>query len=140
MKLPYPSPAMPPKATGLLLGILVFVTIGCSRPLPPGKVRAKGIVTLAGKQLQVGSISLASKTGSESAIARIAQDGGFEVVISPGEYHVAVVSKDGFDRMDERGKVVPAKSLVSERYGSTGTSGLTVTVTTEAKPLRVALD
>jgi hypothetical protein len=42
--------------------------------------------------------------------------------------------------MDEQGTPVLAKNLVAEKFGSTETSGLEVTVDADGKPLVVAVD
>jgi hypothetical protein len=60
--------------------------------------------------------------------------------LSPGTYAVSVLAKDGVDTMDEQGTPVLAKNLVAEKFGSTETSGLEVTVDADGKPLVVAVD
>jgi hypothetical protein len=81
-----------------------------------------------------------SWAGGDSGTATIGQDGGFTVVLSPGTYAVSVLAKDGVDTMDEQGTPVLAKNLVAEKFGSTETSGLEVTVDADGKPLVVAVD
>ena len=125
---------------GCRLLVMLFISLfGCGKPLPLGKVRVRGVVIHDGKHLTLGSISLAATKGTESVISRIGADGGFEVVVSPGEYAVAVVSKDGFDTMDEQGKVRTAESFVPQRYASTSTSGLRVTIPTDSQPMTLEL-
>jgi hypothetical protein len=119
--------------------------LGCEPAVPAGKVKATGIVRVGGAPLSIappatGSLNFAAKQGGESGTASIGPDGSFSVILSPGIYAVAVIAKDGIDTMDENGTPVVAKSLVAEKYGSTATSGLEVTVTQGGAPLTLSVE
>jgi hypothetical protein len=118
----------------------VLLLAGCGQSLPPGKIRVNGVVELDGARLQSGIVHFFAKAGSDSGAAAISPQGQFSVVLSPGEYGVAVVAKDGNDKMDERGKVTLANSLVAEKYASTSRSGITVAVAKGGGPVTIAVE
>ncbi|NBU41237.1 MAG: hypothetical protein EBS51_10645 [Planctomycetia bacterium] len=129
----------------IALTLVVGLVPACAPSLPAGKVRVKGVVKRGGAPLGIvppatGSLNFAGTAGGDSGTAPIGQDGGFTVVLSPGTYAVSVLAKDGVDTMDEQGTPVLAKNLVAEKFGSTETSGLEVTVDADGKPLVVAVD
>lgn len=121
-------------------GALLLLLAGCSESLPPGKVRLEGVVECEGTRLDSGIVHFFSKGGGDSGASAIAEQGRFSVVLSPGEYGVAVIAKDGIDTMDERGKPIFAKSLVAEKYASTSTSGITVAVAKGGEPVTIAVE
>ena len=57
----------------------------------------------------------------------------------PGRVKVAVRSKEGVDRLDDKGNYVSAKSLIPESLGDTKTSGLSIDVAAGMKPLNIVL-
>lgn len=123
---------------------VVCLTAACAPSVPEGKVRVTGVVTVGGGPLSIvppatGALNFAGTSGSDSATALIGKEGGFAVVLSPGTYAVSVLAKDGVDTMNDQGAPVPARSLVAEKYGSTETSGLAVTVDSKGTPLVIAV-
>jgi len=113
---------------------------GCGEKLPPGMVRVHGVITFADEKLPEGTVNLERIDGSGSASGRIEPEGRFTVVSSPGEYKVGVISKEGWDRVDELGKVIVAKRRIPKRYESIATSGLKVTVTPRGDRLTIHLE
>lgn len=130
-----PSPA-------ILVGVVLAAVAGggCGPRLPAGKVRVTGTVTYRAQPLAADAVGFTAKQGTESMSAKVGPDGGFAVVLTPGEYAVAVLAKDGADRMDEKGNVTVAPSLIPVKYTSPHTSGLAVVVTKDAQPLAIALE
>lgn len=129
----------PPRA--ILAVILLLVAAGgCGPRLPAGKVRVAGTVTYDSQPLAADAVVFAAAQGTESMSARVRADGGFTVVLTPGEYAVSVLAKDGPDTMDEKGNVTVAPSLIPKKYTSPTTSGLAVVVTKDARPLSIALE
>jgi len=125
--------------------VCLLATLGCEPAVPAGKVKATGLVQVGGAPLAIappatGSLNFAAKQGSESGTATIGPDGSFSVILAPGTYAVAILAKDGIDTMDEKGSPIIAKSLVAEKYGSTATSGLEVTVTPGGPPIAIAVE
>lgn len=130
---------------GMAAGMALLVGgLGCAPAVPAGKVRAVGVVRRGDTPLAIappatGTINFAGQGGGDSGTAAIGPDGGFSVVLSPGTYAVAVIAKDGVDTMDASGTAIPAKNLVAEKYGSTATSGLEVTIGADG-PLTIVVD
>jgi hypothetical protein len=122
------------------MGAVLVVVSGCTKPLPPGKVRLNGVVEVEGKKLTSGIVHFFAKAGADSGASSITPDGRFSVVLSPGDYGVAVIAKDGIDRMEDNGKPVFAKSLIAEKYSSTTTSELTVSVSQGCGPVTIAVE
>lgn len=123
---------------------VVCLTAACAPSVPEGKVRVTGVVTMGGAALSIvppatGALNFAGTSGSDSGTAPIGKDGSFAVVLSPGPYAVSILAKDGADTMNEQGAPVPARSLVAEKYASTETSGLEVTVDSKGTPLVIAV-
>jgi len=128
-----------------LAGISLILS-GCGNGLPAGKVRATGKVLLDGQPItHTGDglfiVNLASKENSNTSTARFDKtDGTFEIIIEPGEYNASVTATDGFDQDDERrGRVIPAKSLVPEKYKSLDTSDAVVVVPANGGEILVQL-
>jgi len=125
---------------------LVFVVLlaawsgGCGPRLPAGKVRVTGTVTYQSQPLAADAICFFAKQGTESMSAKVGPDGGFAIVLTPGEYAVSVLAKDGPDRMDKQGNVTVATSRIPAKYSSPQTSSLVVVVTKDAIPLSIALE
>lgn len=113
--------------------------IGCGRSVPSGMVRVRGHVTHKNVPLPEGVINLEGLSERGSATGRIAPDGSFEVVLPPGEYSVAVTSKEGTVTFDEAFRPIQPKSRIPERYESVKTSGLQVNVTPRGDRLAVIL-
>lgn len=128
------------RSAAIVVAVLAIAT-GCSSGPkgPPGAVKVTGKVTCGGEPLPAGTVIFQSGGGS-STTARIEAGGAFTTMLVPGEHTVVVSAKDGVDTMDEKGNPVPAKSLVPEKYASSKTSGLTVTVTSKGDPLSIALE
>lgn len=129
----------------LVLACIVSLTGACAPAPPAGKVQVKGVVTRAGAPLSIvppatGSVNFAGAGGGDSGTAPIGRDGAFAVILSPGAYAVSIQAKDGADTMDDRGNPVPAKNLVAEKFSSTTTSGLEVTVDSKGTPLVIAVE
>lgn len=103
-------------------------------------MRVTGTVTYQSQPLAADAVGFFAKQGTESMSAKVGPDGGFAVVLSPGEYMVSVLAKDGPDRMDEKGNVTVASSRIPAKYASPQTSGLGAVVTKDAKPLSIALE
>lgn len=122
------------------IGVVLVVVPGCSKPLPPGKVRLNGVVEVEGKRLASGIVHFFAKAGADSGASSITPEGRFSVVLSPGDYGVAVIAKDGIDRMEDNGKPIFAKSLIAEKYSSTTTSELTVSVSQGCGPVTIAVE
>ena len=118
--------------------LLVVWGSGCGPASPAGKVRVTGKVTYAAEPPEATAIFFVAKQGSESTSAKVGPDGGFVVVLSPGEYAVSMRELPG--PMDEKGNVTVVPSRIPKKYNSPQTSGLGVVVTKDAKPLSIALE
>ncbi len=112
--------------------------IGCSQPVSnPGGVGVSGVVTMNGAPLSKGTITFAPDepgTGT-TATGVIGSSGAYQLGTAkagdgaqPGRYKVTVVSVDSEATMDEKGKPIPAKSAIPEKFGNAATSGLTATI------------
>jgi hypothetical protein len=119
----------------LVISSFISAATGCGRNLPEGKVRVSGTVLLNGEPLThdkegMFTINFASKQNSHTSAARFDRaNGTFELIIEPGEYIASVTATDGYDEDDEkRGRIIPAKSLIPEKYNLLNTSDATVTV------------
>lgn len=124
-----------------IVALALAIVVGCSAGPkgPAGAVKVSGKVTCGGDPLPTGTL-IFQGGGGASVTARIEKGGTFTTMLMPGEHTVVVNAKDGVDTMDEKGNPVPAKSLVPEKYASSKTSGLTVTVTSKGDPLSIALE
>lgn len=133
-----------PRRVVSVVGVLVAAAgvfgTGCGKPLPEGMVRVSGTITYDRSPLPEGTINFARTDGPGSATGRIEPDGRFTVITVPGDYKVAVVSKEGGDRVDEKGSVIVAKRRIPERYESILTSGLEATVTPRGDRLSINLE
>lgn len=123
-------------AVAFLLGL--FLLAGCGPATEVAGPAASGTVTLDGKPVTMGTLNFIPKIEGSSAFAVIDENGHFEINtaagsagIAPGEYQVTVSEwavEPGSEGPD--GKVSEeGVRLVSEKYTSEETSGLTVTVT-----------
>lgn len=120
------------------LGGIVASFAGCSQPVSnPGGVGVSGVVTLAGQPLSKGTITFTPDTAGSGSTATgvIGSDGSYRLGTAkagdgaqPGRYKVTVVSLDSEATMDEKGKPIPAKSAIPEKFGNAATSGLTATI------------
>ena len=122
----------------LLVGLGAVVLAGCSSEPPVGSVA--GLVTLDGKPVGGGSVSLLAATGGTPVMADIGADGRYKADNVPaGDVLVAVISPppDGdaaiVKNQGAKGPTAPPKPKVQypQKYTDPGTSGLRVTV----KPL-----
>lgn len=120
--------------------VVAAASSGCGPRLPAGKVRVTGTVTYQAEPLAADAVGFFAKQGTESITAKVGPDGGFTVVLTPGEYAVSVLAKDGPDRMDEKGNVTVAPSLIPAKYTSPKTSGLTVVASQDARQCSIALE
>ena len=128
-----------------VIATFALLTLGCGKP-SDGRVKALGTVLLDGQPLTHDGeglfiINLANESNTITSTAKFSKtDGTFEIVIQPGDYVAVVTATDGFDQDDERrGRVIPAKSLVPEKYRSLKTSDANVTVPETGGELTVAL-
>ena len=129
------------RATRLGIALLLVVwSGGCGPRLPAGKVRVSGTVTYDSQPLAADAIGLFATQGTESTSSKVGPDGKFTAILTPGEYAVSVLAKDGPDQMDEKGNVTVAPSRIPRKYTSPQTSGLSVVVTKEARPLSISIE
>lgn len=105
---------------------------------PAGSVRVSGALTCGGEPVPMGTIIFQPVKGG-SVTARIEDGGAFNTMLVPGDYSVVVNAMDGGDTMDEKGRPVPARRLVPQKYSSGATSDIKVTVTPKGDPLTIAL-
>ena len=123
-----------------LLGAVVLA--GCSSEPPVGSVA--GLVTLDGKPVEGGAVSLLAATGGTPVMADIGTDGRYKADNVPaGQVLVAVISPppegDAAIVKNQGAKGPPPvpkpKVQYPQKYSDSGTSGLRVTV----KPLAEGL-
>lgn len=128
--------------------LFTFLTLsltGCGTSLPDGMVKIKGTVTLDGSPLVCEGdgesyINFMSDTNGGGSGSFDRTNGTFEMLLQPGDYTVVVRATDGFMQEDEkRGRIIPAKSLIPEKYNSAGNSDVTVTVPAEGGRIIVPL-
>lgn len=116
--------------------LVVMATTGCGSKLPSGKVKITGVIMLDGSPLICEGegeayVNLVSETGVNGGGASPfdRSTGGFEMIIQPGKYNAVIRATDGFIEEDEkRGRVIPAKSLIPEKYSLSDESDISITV------------
>lgn len=119
--------------------LLVLLGLGgCSQPVSnPGGVGVSGVVSLAGTPLTKGTITFSPETPGTGSTATgvIGANGSYQLGTAgtgdgaqPGRYKVTVVSLESEATMDDKGKPIPAKWAIPEKFGNAATSGLTATV------------
>ena len=129
----------------VLFTFLTLSLTGCGTPLPDGMVKINGTVTLDGSPLICEGdgesyINFMSDTNGGGSGSFDRTNGTFEMIVQPGDYTVVVRATDGFMQEDEkRGLVIPAKSLIPEKYNSAGNSDVNVTVPAEGGRIIVPL-
>lgn len=108
---------------------------GCGPSLPDGMVKIDGVVVLDGSPLICSGegesyVNFLSDTNGGGAGSFDRSNGTFEMIIQPGDYSVVVRATDGFDEedMNRRGRIIPAKSLIPEKYTNSELSDVTVHV------------
>ncbi len=126
-------------ASGLALLPLSMTGCGTRPPGPPGSVWVEGEVRHGGTALPFGVIQFFGKDSGASGSVRI-RGGRFGLHLKPGPYQVAIIAEETPGHEDEKGGYVPAKSLISERYGDIKTSKLEAEVNASMGGLRFDLD
>lgn len=119
--------------------LVVLATVGCGAGVPAGKVRVSGRVTNRGEPLAADSIVFESREGLDSCSTRADAQGNFRVVLTPGDYAVAVRKVDGDITIDGNGNFKYPPTLIPKKYGSAQTSGLSATVTRDARPIVIEI-
>jgi hypothetical protein len=117
-----------------LLWLVVAFGSGCGHggDFPTAKVR--GVVTVDNQPLANAHLVFTPDSG-RAATGQTASDGSFTLTTyAPGDgaivghHHVVVVAREAgdgqFDRPGAPGIERPGRSLIPEKYGNTGTSGL----------------
>lgn len=138
--------AVPRSAAALALGLALVLgsAAGCGRH--PAKL--SGEVTLDGKPLPTGMISLSPARSGPSAYGEITPDGRFELKtgsekgLEPGEYVVTVAANAvGSDEpVPESGGPPPIRPLITPpKYADVSTSPLRITVKPGSQKLDIEL-
>jgi hypothetical protein len=121
-----------------LLWILIPLVIGCQHKptVESGRTAAGGTVTLDGKPIPAGTVTLVSvKDPLFRVAAAIRQGGVFQVTDAPeGEVRVAVETET--IRSIDRKSYVP----IPAKYNDTATSGLKATVTRSDPPPPISIE
>jgi hypothetical protein len=113
----------------LTAGLLVTLVTGCWKSAPPGRVTAHGVISVAGKPLPDGEISLEPvEDGVGGGIARIESGGRFSLFLRPGTYRVGIISVEGGVGPGGVSAADPAKLRVPLRYAKPETSELEYTI------------
>jgi hypothetical protein len=125
---------------GAWIALLALCVAGCRPSLPkPSVVPAKGTVTLKGKPLSLGYLTLHQKTGSAEYDAIVDKDGKFafrtfgvekgkEDGVPPGEYKLSVHEYDGTKCGAKPPGVTPTPGKEIGKYKDAETSEKTVTI------------
>jgi hypothetical protein len=128
--------------------LFTFLTLsltGCGTSLPDGMVKINGTVTLDGSPLVCEGdgesyVNFMSDTNGGGSGSFDRTNGTFEMLLEPGDYTVVVRATDGFMQEDEkRGRIIPAKSLIPEKYTTGKTSDASVSVLPEGGSVVVPL-
>jgi hypothetical protein len=120
-------------------GLVVTLVTGCWESAPPGRVTAHGVISVAGKPLPDGEISLEPvEDGVGGGIARIESGGRFSLFLRPGTYRVGIISVEGGVGPGGVSAADPAKLRVPLRYAKPETSELEYTI--DASNRRLTID
>jgi hypothetical protein len=122
-----------------LLWLVLFIGAGCGRSGELPTVKAGGVVKVDDQPLANANVIFTPATG-RAATGQTAADGTFTLsTYRPGDgaiighHHVTVIARETGDGQTDRpgapGIELPGKSLIPEKYGNTGTSGLEFDVT-----------
>lgn len=115
---------------GLMVGTVLLMS-GCGDGYPAS---ATGVVTLDGASVPHGSVTFIPTTRGAGALAKIESDGSFEARtgrragLEPGEYVVTIRSREPSIPDPHGGPPLPGKLITPQRYASSKTSGLKVTI------------
>jgi hypothetical protein len=127
------------RAHGYLVTGCMILLVGCSSS---DRGFVTGTVSVNGKPVGPGTITLEPIEGGPGAHAKFAEDGKFKVTSSGkkegaqvGEYRVAIIGGDNVDELaDPKGRaIIPAK------YGDSSKSDLTLNVEAGAKEVNFDL-
>ena len=127
-------------ALATVVGVGLIGLAGCSSGPKTGVVT--GVVTLNGKAVETGSISVLSSQGGEPKMAWIGQGGKYTVHDVPaGPVTIAVSdfqdaaggSADDIKKRGPAGPAADAKNNFPAKYADHGTSGLATTVQESSK-------
>jgi len=121
---------------------MALLLSGCGGNTMKGLVNVEGTVTLDGNPLPEGTVTFmpvdVSNGGSPSS-GKIDSNGSYELQFSksntgikPGTYVVTVNSWETVATMDAKGKAVPGKSRIPEKYSSSDASRIEITVNDES--------
>jgi hypothetical protein len=132
------------KALMLALGTPFLVTVGCDRSDGLQLVPVSGNVSLNGKPLTMGSVSLRADAakGNKSMhhpTGAIEKDGSYRLYTAnrpgaeTGWYHVVVFANDELTDLGLPHPGMP-KSIINRRYNDQSTSGLAFEVVATAPP------
>jgi hypothetical protein len=122
-----------PRRSLLLAGLAVVAAAGCSKG-PPGITLLTGRVTVDGKPLQSGLVSIMSLDNVTQSNAVLNPDGTYRIAGAPTGPVKVYVDTENFKETDpipnERGEIVvkakpnPLYVKLPAKYGSYDTSGL----------------
>lgn len=133
---------MPHCRNALLLLLLCVALSGCGSS---EFVPVSGKVTLAGKPLTTGTVTLISTTGRSIGYGAIQPDGTFTIStgkqsgLKPGEYKASVVSTTvAAPQAADQSEPIPAL-LTPAKYADAETSGLKYQIAVPGKTLEIAL-
>jgi len=122
-----------------LITVVVLITVGCGPPVPAGKVRFKGHVSRTnGEPVGYGGVNFAAAEGTENGTAKLAPDGSFVAILSPGRFKVAVNSaKSNIDT--KTGGLGELEWLVPKKYADVQTSGFSIDVSQGMPPVSLVV-
>jgi hypothetical protein len=116
-----------------LAAILLIVSLGCFGAAGPQTVSLKGVVTLKGEPLSVGTIQFYSPETGEGGTAVLGDDGSYQIdSMVVGRYQVQIRPKVLDPADAASGADAPVgKHAIPTIYQNYSTSGLEATTTAE---------
>ncbi|MBX3426102.1 MAG: hypothetical protein KF688_10515 [Pirellulales bacterium] len=126
-----------PRCAAWLLAWATVLSIGCSKG--PEMAPATGTVSFRGEPLKFGTVMFQHKAGGQPAVGAIQSDGSFSLStprlgegVRVGPQLVRITCFEGNDPNNPmtlpNGEPILGRSLIPQRYGSFGGSGLSVEV------------